>query len=344
MKGYELDQVSGDIYLNANEARGNLSEEALVQIHQVINEVAFQRYPDESNQEIIQAYSEVSGIDENKLMAGHGSDEMLGFMISYFLGNNKKAYTLSPDFSMYDYYCGMNNATLIKYPTNEDGSFDIDAFIKQGLENKIDMILFSNPNNPSGHACSNHDLIKIVEAFKDIPVIIDEAYGEFNDESMLAYLDTYDNLYITRTLSKAYGLASLRLGFLISNEDNISKLRKLAVPYNISTLSQKIGAIVLKDKQRIEDNIKEVKVNREALYQALSQYQVIQVYPSKANYLYGKSDYKEQLLSLLYEEGIVIRDFKNSPYFRITIGNKEENDLVIKVVTKLSEVVNHASK
>lgn len=344
MQGYELNKVSGDIYLNANESRINISKEALAEIHQMIDEVAFQRYPDESNEEIIKAYSEVSGIDENKLMAGHGSDEMLGFMISYFLGNNKKAYTLSPDFSMYDYYCGMQNATLIKYPTNEDGSFDIESFIKKGLENNIDMILFSNPNNPSGHACGNEDLIKIVKAFKNIPVIIDEAYGEFNDESMLAYLDTYDNLYITRTLSKAYGLASLRLGFLISNENNIRKLKKLGVPYNISTLSQKIGVIVLKDKQRIKTNVEMIKANREKLYLALSQYEVIQVYPSKANYLYGKSVYKEQLLKLLHEAGIVIRDFKNSNYFRITIGDEKENALVIKVVAKLSEVINDATK
>ena len=239
-------RTNGAIMLNANECYKNISAEIVKELQAAIADLALNRYPDESSSELIHAYAQVKGISSDHLLAGNGSDEMLGLMIGYFLGKGKKLLTLSPDFSMYDYYASMHESEVVKFPCEQDGSFSIADFIEFGREHHVDMVLFSNPNNPTGHFVSNAQLCKIAEAFPRIPVIIDEAYGEFAKESMLTYLDTYHNLYVTRTLSKAYGFAGARLGFLISCPSNIAKLKPVLVPYNISSLTQRAGVIVLR--------------------------------------------------------------------------------------------------
>jgi histidinol-phosphate aminotransferase len=257
---------------------------------------------------------------------------MLGLMIGYFLGKGKKLLTLSPDFSMYDYYASMHESEVVKFPCEQDGSFSIADFIEFGREHHVDMVLFSNPNNPTGHFVSNAQLCKIAEAFPRIPVIIDEAYGEFAKESMMAYLDTYHNLYVTRTLSKAYGFAGARLGFLISCPSNIAKLKPVLVPYNISSLTQRAGMIVLRHAAEYELLVEEIQLERDMLYHKLKQLKNVTFYPSQANYLYGKSKYKQELLKAMEKEGIVIRNYEGKDSFRITVGSPAENAIVLSVL------------
>lgn len=148
----------GKIMLNANESSLNISDEIKKELIEKISNIPFNRYPDETSSDLIKAYAGAEDIDENCIIAGNGSDEMLGFMIGYFLGKDKNLYTLSPDFSMYDYYAAVQEANVVKYSTNEDGTFDVDGFISGGLENKADLVLFSNPNNPTGNAVGKEDL------------------------------------------------------------------------------------------------------------------------------------------------------------------------------------------
>ena len=321
----------GKIMLNANELYCNISQEILEEIQCEISKLSFNRYPDETNAMLIQAYAKVMELDENCILAGNGSDEMLGLMIGTFLGKGKTLYTLSPDFSMYDYYASMHEAELLKFPCEADGSFSIDAFIEQGREQQVDMILFSNPNNPTGHALCNHDLERIVEAFPTIPVIIDEAYGEFAKESMLTIFHRFPNLYVTRTLSKAYGLAGARLGFLISNQRNIKQLKGNVVPYNISSITQSVGTVVLRHASTYQPFIEEIKNARDELYERVKDLHQVTFYPSQANYLYGRSDKKALLIAFFEREGIIIRTYADDS-FRITIGSKEENALVEQVL------------
>ncbi len=339
VQGYQMDKQEGSIYLNANESYENVSKAILAEIHEAVDEVAFQRYPDETNSVLINAYAKAMNLDPNCILAGHGSDEMLGFMIGNYLGKDKVLYTLNPDFSMYDYYAQIQDATIEKYNCQEDGSFDVDDFINYGKQIKPNMILFSNPNNPTGFALDNKALKKIAEAFNDIPFIVDEAYGEFHDESMLSEIDNYQNLYVTRTLSKAYGLASMRVGFIVGKLENIQKLKPMIVPYNINTLSQKIGAIVLSYAGEYQIKIDQIKKDRDMMYEALSQLKALKVYPSKANYLYGRSENKELMLKMLKDQGIVIRNYSNNDTFRLTIGSSKENELVLKTLINFDREV-----
>lgn len=333
---YEAKKQEG-ILLNANELYTNLVNTMIDEIQKAIKELAFNRYPDADNTELIQAYAKVMNLAQEKILAGNGSDEMLGLMISYFLGKDKKLYTLNPDFSMYDYYATMQEAGIVKFPCEEDGSFDVDHFIQYGRDQGVHMILFSNPNNPSGHALNRRNLDKIICSFPSIPVIIDEAYAEFGNESMLQCVDQYKNLYVTRTLSKAYGLAGARLGFLISNKENIAVLKPNVVPYNISSIAQRVGSIVLEHAKEFHPIVKQTIEERDMMYQKLKNFKRMKFYPSHANYLYGRCAEKEKLLQAFEKRKIIIRDYDGKDTFRITIGSKEENKLVLDVLTQFEK-------
>ena len=336
IQSYEAQKQEG-ILLNANELYKTASDEIIEEVKEALSDIAFNRYPDMENKELIQAYGNVMNIQSNKILAGNGSDEMLGLLIGYFLGKGKRLYTLDPDFSMYDYYASMHEADVVKYTCFEDGAFDVDKFIQDGKEKSVNMILFSNPNNPTGHAINRKVIDKILYAFPDIPVIIDEAYGEFASESMLQCVDQYENLYVTRTLSKAYGLAGARLGFLISNVKNIQELKPYVVPYNISSFTQKIGVIVLRHAKEYQPIVRDTIEQREKMFQKLKDLKTVRFYPSQANYLYGRCACKDKLLQAFEEKQIVIRNYKGSDSFRITIGSKEQNKLVMDVLLQFDK-------
>lgn len=333
VEGYSA-RSEGSILLNANELAFDMCQKYESEILAGLKEISFHRYPDTTNQKVIQAYANAMDLDENMILAGNGSDEMLGFLIGTFLGKDKCLYTLTPDFSMYDYYCSMHDAEIKKYQCQKDGSWNVDDFINVGKKYQPSLILFSNPNNPSGFALDNASLCKIVEAFCDIPVVIDEAYAEFNDESMIEYINQYSNLYVTRTLSKAYGLAGARIGFLISNIDNISRLKPQVVPYNVNSFTQMLASIVLSHHQDYAKQIEEVKQMRDEMVQRLQKLTKVSIYPSKANYLFGRSAYKNEMLEALEAHGIVIRNYQDDS-FRITIGTAQENELVCSILESL---------
>ena len=265
------------------------------------------------------------------ILSGNGSDQMLGFLIQYYLQENKILYTLSPDFSMYDYYVGLNHSKIEKYETNQDGSFDVDAFISNGKDKKVDMILFSNPNNPTGHAITLCEMEKISEAFKDIPVIFDEAYMEFGKESAVCLLKEYPNVFVCRTLSKAYGLAGIRCGFMISSQ--VEKLSALFIPYALSSVTQTIASVVLRHADEYKDTIATIISERERMYQEVKEFKQLTMYPSNANFLFGRSEKKDLLLAMFKEKNITIRNYEDAS-FRITIGTKEENEMVLDVLRR----------
>ena len=162
---------------------------------------------------------------------------------------------------------------------------------------------------------------------------------EFGGESALNLIEKYENLYITRTMSKAWGIAALRIGFVISNEKNIKELESFMVPYSINSISQEIAIKILSYKEEIFENIEIIKDERNRLYKAFKELENLQknkikFYKSQGNFIFARSKYKQQLKEALEEEGIIIRYFKDDS-FRITIGKREENDQVLKVISKV---------
>ena len=221
------------IRLNANEnPYDDVMERVFSEISKDYNKL--NRYPDENSYELRKAYGKYINKAPEKIMFGNGSDEAISIIMDAYLKSGSKLFTLNPDFSMYDFYAKKLGASCEKISIL-DGKFTIDKFIEEAIEKNVQMIIFSNPNNPTGKLFKRAEMKKILDAFSKIPVIIDEAYGEFAEESMLEFIEEYSNLYVTKTLSKAFAMAGLRIGCAVSNEKNISYLNKFKPPYNVNS-------------------------------------------------------------------------------------------------------------
>ena len=327
------------IRLNGNEKFNNISEKSIEGALDIVKGCSFYRYPDSESTKLREAYGKIIGLKKEYIIAGNGSDEMISLVINATIKKGKKALTLDPDFSMYDFYVACNEGKLLKYKTEEDGKFSVRKFINYGEKFMPSLIIISNPNNPTGNLLTIDDIESILDSFSNTTVVIDEAYYEFAGVSAISLISKYKNLVITRTLSKAWGLAALRVGFLISNEDKITELNKFKAPYNLNSLSQNIACSVLNFPEKILKSIEEIVFERERLYKAFKLIEYINpinftVYPSKANYIYGNSIYIKEIRSILEEKEIVIRYFDNN-FFRITVGAPWENDIVINVINNI---------
>lgn len=334
-RGYRVEQQTG-CQLNANEKPVNLPFEIIEEIREELPKILFHRYPDDGAKALCEAYGDYADVAPEQIIAGNGSDEILGLLIGTYINKGNKLYTLDPDFSMYDYFVQQYEGELIPYALDVQETFDVEKFIARGKEMEVDLIIFSNPNNPTGQVIEDEDIVKILEAFSDIPVIIDEAYTEFYGRTMVPYLPKYQNLGITRTLSKAFGLAGIRCGFLLANPAIISHVRPLKVPYNVNSLTQLVATTVLKHADLIKKDVVALCEARDNLYDNYLKISPsgLKLYPSQANYFYGECQSNPQVPELFAESGIVIRQMGEG-IIRLTVGSESENQKVLEVFKKL---------
>lgn len=326
------------IKLDSNEIYLEMDSNILMKMKSCLTSVDLHRYPTNEMKNIKELYANYSNTESKNIIVGNGSDEVLELVIGSVISKGRKALTIGPDFVMYDFFVSRFGGELKKYEINKSMEFNVDEFIRIGKQESIALIVFSNPNNPTGIGIELEDIIKILEAFKDTIVIVDEAYYEFYGKSMIPYVNKYKNLMITRTLSKAWGLASLRVGFLITHEDNINNLLNYKVPYSISSFSQNLASIVLRYPENVVNNAKQVIEQREKLYENLKEVEKnaamnITFYPSNGNYIYGRTLHKEALIKGLENNGIIIRNF-NDDTFRITVGSPMQNRKVVDTIKK----------
>jgi histidinol-phosphate aminotransferase len=204
---------------------------------------------------------------------------------------------------------------------------DMDKFISRTIELNPKMVMICNPNNPTGYLISKQDIERLLKVYSGL-VVIDEAYIEFTEGSMLNRLGEYENLVILRTFSKAWGIAGARVGYMIANEPIIENIKKVKAPYNLNALSQQAAVIALQNKSWMLNNVSEVIRNRERLYKIMSE-SGYKVYKSFANFLYFEAD--DSLFDALLERGILIRAFGKGKY-RVTIGNEFETSLFIDAI------------
>lgn len=327
------------IKLDANEIFMNIDDNVIMKMKSSLSGIELYRYPENEMKAIRELYGKYAEVDPENVIVGNGSDEVLELIIGKVVKPESKILTLGPDFVMYDFFGKRFRGELIKYNIGSSMSFNVDEFIKLGKENDVEIIIFSNPNNPTGINITAEDIIKILKSFENTTVVVDEAYYEFNGESMIPYINDYSNLFVTRTLSKAWGLAALRVGFIISSKENIRDLLNYKVPYTISSYSQKVAEIALKYPKIIKENTEIIIKEREALYEKLKEIEKnaamkIEFFKSKGNFIFGKTYHKDALIKGLESHNIYIRNF-NDDSFRITVGSPRENRKVIEAIKEI---------
>ena len=227
------------IHLDANESFLPLPSVILEELAQTLPQTAFNRYPDPAARELCQAFAQYYGVPVENVAAGNGSDELITVLFTGFLQRGDAFATVEPDFSMYAFNGHLQETRHICVPKREDYSLDIDKLIETCQNENVKLLIFSNPGNPTSVVCPREEICRLVRGV-DALVVLDEAYMDFSDQSLLPEFSEYDNLLILRTCSKAIGMAGARLGFAVGQKPLIDAV-KAVNSYNVNTLSQNAG-------------------------------------------------------------------------------------------------------
>ena len=298
------------------------------------------RYPDNKHKNLKTVISKNKNINVNQVVFGNGTDEILDLIVRVFCNPNKdKIITLPPTYGMYDVIAKTNGVENIEIPLKSDFSIDTDKIL--GLKTSNIKILFlCSPNNPTGNSFEINVLDNLIKKFNGI-VVIDEAYIDFSSQkSLINLIDKYENLIITQTMSKAYGMAGIRLGMGFSNQKIINYLNKIKPPYNINVLTERKALEELNKIDEIKKNIDFVLNQRKLLVSSLEKLDFVEkIYKSDANFLLVKVDNADLRYNQLSEKGIIVRNRSNQPLcqncLRITIGTENENKSLIKTLNQL---------
>ena len=326
-----------NIRLDANESCFNLSEELKKKICKDISELDFNRYPDCLAEAPIKAFSELYNISTEFVSAGNGSDELISIITSCFFESGDTIVNVSNDFSMYEFYSRLYEVNVNTYQKEEDLTINPDKLINFCKENNARGLIFSNPCNPTSIGLDKKSVHKIIESLDDCLVILDEAYMDFWDQSILKDVSKYSNLIILKTCSKAIGMAAVRFGFAVSCKTITNAIRAAKSPYNNDSVSQTIVTDILSEKEYLQGKREKIIKNTKELYNSFidfqNKYKYFEcIYPTNSNSLFIKTDKYDQIYNYMLENSIAIRKFNG--YLRITAGTDEENRILMEVMEK----------
>jgi histidinol-phosphate aminotransferase len=298
------------------------------------------RYPDPQQIKLKSVLSEIKRIPTRNILLGNGSDEILDLIYRAFCEPNQdNVIILPPTYGMYEVLANLNAIDIKKVNLTEDFQPKIETILN--IADKNSKLLFlCSPNNPSGNSFSSKAIEELVSKFQGI-VVIDEAYIDFsNEKSWISRLQEFPNLIVTQTLSKAYGMAGIRLGICYASTEIISVLNTIKPPYNINVLTQKKAIELLDVKDLATNQINNILKQREVLITELKTVRYIsKIYPSNANFVLVKVDDANKRYNQLIEKGIVIRNRTTQPgcenALRLTVGTSEENSILIRTLKLL---------
>lgn len=336
LKEYKPCKIPYILKLDANEGRNILLEEVVREGLIFGENFNINYYPDNDAYLLKNEVGKYINAKSENIIVGNGSSEMIELVIKTFVDKDEIILSPTPSFSMYSIFSQIYSTKFIGVESNNDFSINVDFLIERIKEIDPKVVFICNPNNPTGYLIKKEDIEKIIKNTDSI-VVVDEAYMEFAKGSVVDKINEYENLIVLRTLSKALGLAGIRLGYMIANEKLIKVINKVKSPYNLNAVTQYIGLKALENKNRIFDYIEELKKEREFLYEQLNKIK-IKAYKSSANFIFFNSDIKD-LYDKLIDRGILIRNFKGEleNYYRVTIGNEIENKIFIKTLKEIIE-------
>lgn len=300
----------------------------------------YNRYPDPYQSALKQRLAALKNVDPNQLFIGNGSDEVIDLAYRIFCEPNKdKALTFSPTYGMYEVSANINSVELINLPLNNAFQIDKNSLQPFLSDETLKLIFICSPNNPTGNLLNTGDIEFILQNFNGI-VLVDEAYIDFcTQASLVEKINTYPNLIVSQTLSKAWGLAGIRLGIAYMNEQMLAYYNKVKAPYNISSVNQHTALEVLNKEADYRQKIKEILTEKEKLVQVLQSLKIVRkVYPSDANFLLVEVEDANDLYTKLVQRQIIIRN-RNSAVkncVRITIGTAQENEQLLNALKEIN--------
>ena len=321
------DEFTGkaDVYLDANE---NPFDTGL------------NRYPDPYQQVVKAKIADIKNVRQDRIILGNGSDEVIDLLFRAFCEPGQdEVIILPPTYGMYQVSADINNVKTVKVSLTTD--FEIDEpKLLEAINENTKIIWFCSPNNPTGNTLDPEAITRVLNSFKGI-VVVDEAYIDFSEsQSWIDFLDFHPNLFVMQTLSKAWGLAGLRLGMGFASNEIVSILNKVKPPYNINTLTQEKALDALGHLEEKNESVDIILAERVKLGQALAELETVRhIYPSDANFLLVKIDNATDAYNQLVEKSIIVRNRSTvtlcEDCLRITVGTPKENEKLISALKEL---------
>lgn len=299
------------------------------------------RYPDPYQRSLKLLLAEQKGVSESQILLGNGSDEVLDLIYRTFCEPNQdNIITLPPTYGMYKVLSGINAVENREVLLTDDFEPNVKEILGV-VDAKSKLLFICSPNNPTGNSFKKERIEQLLASFSGL-VVIDEAYIDFSkDESWLSQLNNYPNLIVTQTLSKAYGLAGIRLGICYASEEIIKVLNKIKPPYNVNQLTQQRALERVLNQDLVNKEILQILQERDQLITALNNLGFVKkIYPTDANFVLAKVDNANKRYQQLLEKQVVVRNRSTQPLcentLRFTVGTPDENKKLIATLKELN--------
>ena len=314
------------VYLDANEnAFGSPLEQQ------------YNRYPDPMQYKVKLRLSEIKGVPARNIFLGNGSDEAIDVLFRSFCNPGvDNVILVPPTYGMYEVSANINDVEITRVPLTEEYQLNMEG-IAEAINEHTKMIFICSPNNPTGNSINRDDVETLLANFSGL-VVVDEAYINFSrQKTFIQELTEYANLVVLQTLSKAWGLAGLRIGMAFASEEIIEVMNKVKPPYNINEASQELALKALQNVDQVNGWIKEILIQRDKLVLQLKDFDfVLDIYPSDANFILVKTTDPKKIYNFLVEQGIIVRDRSKVELcegcLRITVGKPAENDVLLQTL------------
>lgn len=323
-----------------DEFQGNSDDMVFLDANENPFENGVNRYPDPQQRSVKSLLSEIKNIPENNILLGNGSDEVLDLIFRAFCEPNQdNIITLPPTYGMYSVLANINAIEIKSVQLDEYFQPKVDEILEVSNDNSK-LLFLCSPNNPTGNSFEAKSIEELIKKFQGI-VVIDEAYIDFsNEDSWLSRLSEFPNLIVTQTLSKAYGMAGIRLGICYASSEIISVLNRIKPPYNVNELTQQRAIQQLKLNDLTKKQVEDILTERKNLINQLNTVSYIsKIYPTDANFVLVEVDDATKRYNQLIEKGIVIRNRTTQPgcenCLRLTVGIAIENKKLIKVMKEI---------
>lgn len=333
---YTLRAYDAEIKLNQNENPFDFPEDLKDEAFRRYRARQWSRYPDFVPDSIRQRLAEFAGWHKDGILVGNGSNELLQATLMVLVGSRTRVAIPFPTFTVYRLIASVLGAKVVDVPLNPDMSYNVEELISKPRESGAGVLIVNTPNNPTGSVLKDEDLERILREYSGF-VLLDEAYYEFWGHSALRFLEKYPRLIITRTFSKAMGMAGLRVGYLLANAELAAQISKAKLPYNVNQFSLTAAEVALENAKRFRPAIEAVLAERDRLGRELRLLPGVKLYPTEANFFLVEVRIPPRaIFDYLYNQGILIRDVSSYPTLskclRISVGTREENDRLLSAL------------
>jgi len=342
LRAYTLSPHRASVKLNQNENPWDAPAEIKEEVLRRFAARKWSRYPDFVPASLNEKLAQFAEWKEDGIIAGNGSNELIQAVLMVAVGPGKRVLISEPTFALYKQITTVLGGEVETVLLKPDLTYDIDALLQAIKQKQPDVTIICSPNNPTGCVLEATDSRRLLRESSGL-LVIDEAYHEFAQQSVVPLLNEFENLIVLRTFSKAMAFAALRVGYLLASPELVREIRKAVLPYNLNAFSQMVAEVAVeKYPTLLGPTVEAIIAERERLFCAISEIRGLAPLKSKANFMVVRAERDpKQIFNELLKRDILVRDVSGYPmlssYFRFSVGTPEENDRLLQALHEICD-------